>query len=187
MLLKYCFVIEKYKNKIIIGRCLAKSATLFSLVGEICLDGRPVLPSLLVKLKYVNDLLAERERRCSGPGQEQAIFTCSWKGGSLSPYSGEGITVLVFSICPDLASSLWLRLTWSVWTNQFIFVSRQKPNQFGHWLFVLSFTIYFFTHSDIVTNYFLEPSESLIYFLFKLLKSFKVFLKQNINTFYLKD
>ena len=41
---------------------MAKSATIFSLVGEICLDGRPVLPSLLVKLKYVNDLLAERER-----------------------------------------------------------------------------------------------------------------------------
>ena len=41
---------------------MAKSATLFSLVGEICLDGRSVLPSLLVKLKYVNDLLAERER-----------------------------------------------------------------------------------------------------------------------------
>lgn len=42
---------------------MAKSATLFSLVGEICLDGRPVLPSLLVKLKYVNDLLAaEREK-----------------------------------------------------------------------------------------------------------------------------
>lgn len=40
---------------------MAKSATIFSLVGEICLDGRPVLPSLLVKLKYVNDLLAERE------------------------------------------------------------------------------------------------------------------------------
>ena len=40
---------------------------------------------------------------------------------------------------------------------------------------------------DIVTNYFLEASESLIYFQLKLLKSFKVFLKQNINTFYLKD
>lgn len=40
---------------------MAKSVKLFSLVGEICLDGRPVLPSLLVKLKYVNDLLAEGE------------------------------------------------------------------------------------------------------------------------------
>ena len=104
---KYCFVIEKYKNKIIIGRCLAKSATLFSLVGEICLDGRPVLPSLLVKLKYVNDLLAaKRERRCSGPGQEQAIFTCSWRGGSLSPYSGEGITVLLYYFISVLYLSL---------------------------------------------------------------------------------
>lgn len=55
---------------------------------------------------------------------------------------------------------------------------------------VIGFSFYvntFFTHSKIVTNNFLEPSESLIYFPFKLLKSFKVFLKQNVNTFYLKD
>ena len=65
------------------------------------------------------------------------------------------------------------------------FVSKQKPYQLGHWLFVYINSV--FTPSKIVTHNFLDPSESLIYFQFKLLKSLKVFLKQNVNTFYLKD
>ena len=53
--------------------------------------GSAVLPSLLVKLKYVNDLLAEG--RCSGPGQERAIFTWGWVGQYLSILR-ESLTVL---------------------------------------------------------------------------------------------
>ena len=147
--------------------------------------GAWVLPSLLVKLKYVNDLLAEG--RCSGPGQERAIFTWGWAGQCLYT-QGEDLLyyVLMFSIWLFTPARLSLIPLTALWTNQFILsVSKQKPYQLGHWLFIYINSV--FTLSNIVTHNFLDPSESLIYFQFKLLKSFKVFLKQNINTFYLKD
>ena len=169
---------------------MAKSAKLFSLVGEICLDGRPVLPSLLVKLKYVNDLVAEGE--CAlGQGRSGLYSLVAGMGGSLSSYSGrEGITVLMFSISLFTLSRLRLIPLTALdllCMNQPIYSLCRGKNLIN---LVIGFSFYvntFFTHSKIVTNNFLEPSERLIYFPFKLLKSFKVFLKQNINTFYLKD
>ena len=73
---------------------MAKSVKLFSLVGEICLDGRPVLPSLLVKLKYVNDLLAEGE--CA-LGQGRSELYSLWAGHYLHT-QGEGITVFCITL-----------------------------------------------------------------------------------------
>ena len=70
--------------------------------------GSAVLPSLLVKLKYVNDLLAEG--RCSGPGQERAIFTWGWVGQYLYT-QGEVLlyyTVLMSSISLFTATRLSL-------------------------------------------------------------------------------
>ena len=166
---------------------MAKSVELFSLVGEICLDGRPVLPSLLVKLKYVNDLLAEGE--CAlGQGRSELYSLVAGMGGSLSSYSGRGYycilyySVLMFSISLFTLTALDL-----LCMNKPIYSLCRGKNLIN---LVIDFSFYvnaFFTHSKIVTNNFLEPSESLIYFLLKLLKSFKVFLKQNINTFYSND